>query len=232
MSELELLPPVADGTLRRPQRQRRDTLAEILEVSLEVMRERGVAGLNLAEVARRIGMKPPSLYKHVDSKHAVYDALFEAGTRTHWATVEAVVDGLEGLAALQAGFEASVRWCVDHPILTQLLYWRPVPGFEPSPSSFSPSREFKERTRSFIVAAVERGELAREATSDAAMALFTCLLSGVITQQLANEPGAAFEDGRFTRHTAEAFSLFVSRYGTPATIAARLQAGDDSKASR
>lgn len=177
-------------------------LAEILQVSLELMAEDGVAGLSLAEVARRIGVKPPSLYKHVDSKQAVYDALFAAGTRQHWAAVEAVVEGLEpGLEQLTAGFEASVRWCIEHPVLTQLLYWRTVPGFEPSPASFAPSIETMERSRVVLQAAVDRGQLKPRAATDAGMALFTCLISGVITQQLANEPDASFDDGRFTRHT-------------------------------
>jgi AcrR family transcriptional regulator len=184
-------------------------------VSLDVMAEEGVAGLSLAEVARRIGVKPPSLYKHVDSKQAVYDALFAAGTRQHWAVVEAAVEGLDSaLEALAVGFETTVRWCIEHPVLAQLMYWRTVPGFEPSPGSFAPSIAMMERTRELLVAAVDSGDLHPRAATDGGMALFTCLASGVLTQQLANEPDAAFEDGRFTRHTREAFALFTDHYGT------------------
>lgn len=210
--------PAAEAGLDRRARQRRATLSEILEVSLEVMREEGVAGLSLAEVARRIGVKPPSLYKHVDSKHAVYDALFAAGMRAHWAAVETAVEGLgRNLATMAVGFEASVRWCVEHPTLTQLLYWRPVPGFEPSPESFAISQEMNERSREILAAVVDAGELHPEAASPKGLALFTCLASGVITQQLANEPDVPFEHGRFTRHTRDAFALFVDHYGTQQT---------------
>lgn len=219
MIDLELL-PAPDERPDRLEQRRRSMRRQILEVSLQVMREEGVGGLSLAEVARRIGVKPPSLYKHVASKQAVYDALFEAGTRAHAASNEAAVEGRIGLDALTVGFEASVRWCVEHPTLTQLLYWRPVPGYEPSPEAFVASQRSNERARWLLASAVERGELREDATSDAAMALFTCLLSGVITQQLANEPGVAFEEGRFTRHAGEAFGLFVCRYGTPAAQAA------------
>lgn len=213
LSELDLL-PAADAGLNRSERRRRGMLEEILEVSLDVMREEGVAGLSLAEVARRIGVKPPSLYKHVDSKDAVYDALFAAATRAHWNAVEAAVEGRElDLAAAAAGFEASVRWCVEHPTLTQLMFWRPVPGFEPSPESYAISQQSLDRALEVMTAVVERGELRPEAASEAGLALFTCLVSGVITQQLANEPGATFEQGRFTRHTREAFALFVDHFG-------------------
>ena len=212
MTDLDLLPP-AGHELDRRQRQRRATLTEILQVSIDVMAEAGVAGLSLAEVARRMGLKPPSLYKHVASKHAVYDALYEAGTRSSRAVVEASVDGLEpGLEMLRVGFEATVQWCVEHPVLTQLMYWRTVPDFEPSPAAFATSLQMSERVQEVLAAAVNRGELHPGADGEAGRALFTCLLSGVITQQLANEPGATFARGRFTRHTREAFALFVDHY--------------------
>ena len=47
------------------------------------MAEEGVNGLSLSEVARRLGVKPPSIYKYFDSLMAIYDALFERGQRAH-----------------------------------------------------------------------------------------------------------------------------------------------------
>jgi AcrR family transcriptional regulator len=214
VNRTELVPPVLVEEDRR-QRRQRATLAEIFEVSLEVMREEGVGGLSLSEVARRMGMKPPSLYKHIDSKMAVYDALFSAAARAHDAAIEEAMAGRTlDLATMAVGFEASIRWAVQHPTLTQLLYWRPVPGFEPSPEAFAPSVAAMQRVREAIAAVVARGELHQDAASEAGIAVLTCLASGVITQQLANEPDASFESGRFTRHTREAFTLFVARYGT------------------
>jgi AcrR family transcriptional regulator len=73
---------------RRAQR-RLDTIDEILTVALEVMTEAGVGGLSLGEVARRMRIRPPSLYQYVESKHSVYDALFAAGWRQAAAAVPA-----------------------------------------------------------------------------------------------------------------------------------------------
>jgi hypothetical protein len=70
------------------------------------------------------------------------------------------------------------------------------------------------RIQDVVDAVVARGELHPDAASEAGVALLTCLPSGVLTQQLANEPDAPFEAGRFTRHTGEAFALFAARYGT------------------
>ena len=50
------------------------------------MTEYGVGGLSLGEVARRMGLRTPSLYVYFDSKNAVYDAVFARGWRSVGAT--------------------------------------------------------------------------------------------------------------------------------------------------
>src|SRR4029450_10970308 len=92
---------------RRLQRHNQ-TIEEILDVAIQVMAEDGVAALSLAEVARRMGMRPPSLYQYFPSKLAVYDALFERGARQTLAVMESyqsriAEDPLEGLAAAPGG---------------------------------------------------------------------------------------------------------------------------------
>jgi len=51
---------------------------------------------------------------------------------------------------------------------------------------------------------VRRRQLDPRADSEEAVWLLTVQMSGLITQQLANEPGATFEEGVFTRLTDEA----------------------------
>ncbi|CAN5896022.1 hypothetical protein BH23ACT8_BH23ACT8_25440 [soil metagenome] len=199
--------------LDRRQRRRRQTIAEILAVALEVMGEEGVAGLSLSEVARRMDVQPPSLYKYFSSKLAVYDALFADGVRQQKAAVDAAIEGVEpGLPALRAGTAAVVRWSVEHPVLAQLLFWRPVPGFEPSPEAFAPAVEVMDDTRRVMQDSIDRGQLHPDAASERGLALFTCLIGGVISQQLANEPGAGFATGRFTALTPVVVDMFVRRY--------------------
>ena len=93
---------------RRVQRHNQ-TIEEILDLAIQVMAEDGVATLSLAEVARRMGMRPPSLYQYFPSKLAVYDALFERGARQTLAVMESyqsriAENPLEGLAAAQAAW--------------------------------------------------------------------------------------------------------------------------------
>src|SRR5207245_9654426 len=65
----------------RRQRNREEMRAAILDAARAVMREEGVAALNLQEVARRVGVRAPSLYEYFPGKAAIYDALFRMGVR-------------------------------------------------------------------------------------------------------------------------------------------------------
>lgn len=195
-------------------RRRNETVQEILDTAIEVMGEEGVAALSLAEVARRVGMRPPSLYQYFPSKLAIYDALFERGTRQ---MVEVLDPYLPRLAedprrAIAAGQEATIAWVVANPVLAQLLYWRPVPGFEPSPQAFGPAVRQLEVLGEALRAAVDAGQLAPAAASEEGVALFTVLMSGVISQQLSNEPSAPAGKGRFTRLTPKALDMFFRYY--------------------
>ena len=47
--------------LDRRQRRRLETIEEVLDTAAEIMAEQGVVGLSVGEVARRMGIRPPSL---------------------------------------------------------------------------------------------------------------------------------------------------------------------------
>lgn len=101
---------------------------------------------------------------------------------------------------------------MDNPALAQLMFWRPIPGFEPSPETFQASIDDTREVRAEFGEAVRRGRLNADADSDEAARLLTVLMSGLISQQLANQPGVAFEIGLFTSLTDEAIELFLHHY--------------------
>ncbi|MFI6786590.1 TetR/AcrR family transcriptional regulator [Nonomuraea sp. NPDC050383] len=184
----------------RRARRRAETQEEILGLALDVMAEEGVAGLSLATVARRLGVRPPSLYRYFPSRGAVYDALFERGQRAYLDAVRGPAGSRSpGLDALGASYEAGARWIMANPVLAQLLFWRPVPGFTPSPEAYAPALAIHDHFAGLIRAAVERGELHPDAAGDDGLALASSLIAGLVSQQLANQPDAGYEDGRFTR---------------------------------
>ena len=183
----------------RRTRRRRETIEEILAIAEDVMGEVGVNGLSLSEVARRLGVKPPSIYKYFDSLMAIYDTLFERGQREHLAAMQDAMAGAEpGLAALSAGLEASCRWCIEHPATAQLMFWRPVPSFEPTAEAMAPSVEMVELQRQALADAVDAGQLGPGAKADDAVFMVSILVSGLIGQAMANEPGVPWGEGLFT----------------------------------
>lgn len=60
---------------------------EILDITLEIVAEKGLGGVNTSEIAGRIGLVPSALYRHFENKEAIVDALLE---RTHKILLENV----------------------------------------------------------------------------------------------------------------------------------------------
>jgi AcrR family transcriptional regulator len=173
----------------------------------------GVAALSLSEVARRMGIRSPSLYKYFPSKLSVYDRLFRSGSDRLLSTFRDAAAATEpGLAALIAGFEATGRFMMDNPVLAQLLQWRPVPGFEPSAEAFAPNREFVAEVNSVVADAVGRGQLHADAATERGLTVLSILISGILTQQLANDPKATFAEGRYTVLTRDVLAMFERTY--------------------
>jgi AcrR family transcriptional regulator len=214
-------PPRSDRRARR----RQETIEEILDIAQDVMTEEGVNGLSLAEVARRLGVQPPSIYKYFPSLMAIYDALFLRGQLEHLEIMRrAMADAEPGLVALTAGLEASGRWALAHRAVAQLLFWRPVPSFEPSPEAFVPSVEMVALQRAAFTDAIAAGELGPEADSDEAVFLVSTLITGVLSQAMANEPDLVWGQGRFTPLFPKLMKLIVAAYPVP-TLGSRRRAG-------
>jgi AcrR family transcriptional regulator len=191
-------------------------MEEALDHAQALMSEAGAGAVTVSEIARRMGMRAPSLYKYFPSLNAIYDALFARGNAEVSAYIDAAIDGSEpGLDRLLVASRAMARWCTVESGLAPLLYWRPVPGFEPSPESFAPSRQVWQRFRDDLAAAVRNRQLTPAADSEVAMRLLTIVVAGISSQHMANEPHESFEAGNFTSLTDDALQMFVRRY-TPA----------------
>jgi AcrR family transcriptional regulator len=210
--------PVVPASPDRRARRRQETIEEILEIAQQIMTEEGVNGLSLAEVARRLGVQPPSIYKYYPSLMAVYDELFRRGHAENLEVMRQAIDAsAPGLAAISAGLNASGRWLLTHRALAQLLFWRPVPKFEPSPEAFAPAIEMVAIQRAQLANAVALGEVGPAADSEEAMHLISILITGVLSQAMANEPDLAWGEGRFTPLFPKLMTLVTAAYPPPAS---------------
>src|SRR5436309_8538387 len=130
--------------LEQPTRDRRTerheaTRTEILEAAWAQVRADGLAALSLRDLARTVGMQPPSLYSYFESKHAIYDAMYAQGAQQfvdEQSRMAPSEEPLEPLEALKAVVHYFVEFCAADFARYQLLFQRTIPGFEPSPESF------------------------------------------------------------------------------------------------
>jgi AcrR family transcriptional regulator len=192
-------PLVDAASSDRRTRRRQQTIDEILDIAAALMAEDGVNSLSLSEVARRLGVRPPSLYSYFDSLMAIVEALFERGQREHLEVLRtAMADAEHGLPALKAGLDASGRWCLANQPVAELLFWRPIPQFEPSAAAMAPSVEMVALQRSALADAVATGQLGPGGDSDEAVYILSIFITGVLSQAIANEPSLPWGTGRFT----------------------------------
>jgi AcrR family transcriptional regulator len=193
--------------------RRRATIEEALTHAQALIAEQGAGAATVSEIARRLGMRAPSLYKYFPSRHAIYDALFARGNAQVAAFIDGAVRDVEpGLERLLQASRAAVRWTVSEPGLAPLLFWRPVPGFTPSPEAFAPAAAMWQRYRSDLTTAVLRGQLRAAADSDEVLRILTIIIAGICSQQMANGPSASYDDGAFTSLTDRALDMFINNY--------------------
>jgi AcrR family transcriptional regulator len=204
--------------LDRRQRRRRETIEQVLDVAVEVMAEQGVVGLTLGEVARRMGIRPPSLYVYFDSKHALYDALFERGGRLlleHLRVAESALTGDDPVADFRAGLEVFVRWAVEHPAYSALLFWRPVPGFAPSERAYAPALAVLDLGRAQTVRLRDAGILPPDVDVERAFRASTALAAGVVSQQLSNAPDESYDRGTWTGVLPDLLDMWLAHHRSP-----------------
>lgn len=177
------------------------TRAELVAAAWDLVRERGLAGLAMRELADRVGMRAPSLYSYFASKHEIYDAMFgQAATAFETAMQEEVAAlTVAGRAddALLAGRAIAHRYfdfCVSDVVRYELLFQRTIPGFEPSATSYAPAVRVVEQLRAWLVSF--------GVDDPAAADLWTAVLTGLTAQQVANEPGGARWAGLVDRAVA------------------------------
>lgn len=152
-------------------------------------------------------MRAPSLYEYFGSKSEIYDALFAEGYRDLHAEMADVaaaarqLDSEEVDAArevLQAGARTFLAFCTADPARYQLMFQRPVPGYEPSEAAYRPSVEVLEQWHTALAAV--------GIDDTVSVDLSTALLAGLAAQQLANDPGG----DRWVRLADDAIDLLLA----------------------
>ncbi len=164
--------------------RRQDTKDEIVAAAWTLVREKGLAGLAMRDLGKRVGMKAQSIYSYFEAKNDIYDAMFrEAYLDFAASMVEGAADGdgVGGLATARRSAHAFFEFCTSDPVRYQLLFQRTIPDFVPSDDSYSVAVSALQAVRDQFVAL--------GITDPEAADLWTAVLTGLTDQQISNDPG-------------------------------------------
>lgn len=183
--------------------RREAACAEILRVASALAREKGLSGWTLRDLARQLGMAAPSLYSYYASKDALYDAMFAQGYRELLA-IEVPL-GRDVREQMSLGARIFVEFSLADPVRHQLLFLRTIPGFEPSAESMALAQASLDKH----VAPLAQFGVTEQEDLD----LMTGVVSGLVVQQLSNEP----DGDRWVRHLDLAIDLLATHFTTRPT---------------
>jgi AcrR family transcriptional regulator len=178
--------------------RRRSARDAITEAAWSLVRADGLAGLSLRDLAKRAGISTPTVYVYFESKNAIYDAMF-AQAATEFADLIAQPDGSKDpRAVLTESLHRFVVFCTSDVARFQLLFQRPMPDFEPSAVSLAPAIAAFDEMR-------ERLAL-NDITDPAHIDMWTALTTGLVSQQVSNDPGG----DRWTRLIDDVVAMFLA----------------------
>mgnify|MGYP001815657729 CR=1 FL=1 len=197
-----MLEETSAGTGRVEQRRAR-TRREILDAAWSLCHEQGLAALSLRELAGRVGMRAPSLYSYFDAKEAIDDAMFADGQRQFADRIAQLPEDGPARRTLKQGTRLFADFCTSDVARYQLMFQRPIPGFEPSAEAYALAEENLE--------ALGRHLVAMGVTEPHLLDLWTAISTGLVDQQISNDPGG----DRWTRLIDEAADLFCDHAGVP-----------------
>jgi AcrR family transcriptional regulator len=156
---------------------------QIVAAARELLEQQGPAALTMRRLADRLGIRAPSLYKHLPDKAALEAAIIETGFEDAAAAFEQALDGAtEPLASLAAAYRS---FALAHPHLYRLMTDQPLPRDRLPPG-------LEDRTAAPLLHATGDPQLAR-----AVFAFAHGMVLLELTRRLPadGDPQAAWEEG-------------------------------------
>lgn len=183
----------------------------ILDCAQSMMRTEGVNALNLNEIARVVGIKPPSLYEYFDGKMAIYDGVFSRGAEQFGGSIASRFTSARDFASgCQAIFAAFLDFSRDSPELYRLLFEHPVPGFKPGRANLRQIEQGMQRGMTHMKELLARERLILPISAADTMLLVEIVLYGLTSRLLTTEPDVPFEQSRLRNSISALVTLIKS----------------------
>jgi AcrR family transcriptional regulator len=191
---------IGETTPTRREERHAATRQQILDVTWELAEEVGIASISLREIARRVGMRQPSLYSYFASKHDLYNAMFKQGNDELFEMTQAIEPSGDAREDLLRFSRMFAEFNADSAPRSQLLFLRTIPGYEPSAEAYESAVKFYDLSRDRL--------RALGLTKQRQMDIWVAMLGGVIQAQAANDPGG----DRWVRTIPEVVDMFLDHY--------------------
>jgi signal transduction histidine kinase len=189
---------------------------DLVAAAWDVVHEHGLLALSLPALAEQLGVPTEAVTEVFADELAVYDAMYAEGQTVFLEIARSLPATDDPRQALRQHVHNWARVATDDPERHQLLFQRTIPGFEPSPQSYAVAVEMLEHMRSML----RNAGITDPAHTD----LLTGVMGGMVSQQLANDPGG----DRWLRLMDEALDVYLDMRDSRQ----RLVAAQDSERRR
>ena len=176
---------------------------QVLDASIALVAESGLAGLSMREVARRAGVSHQAPYHHFADKAAVVAALVERGFAMLTLRLEAARDAGPAERALERAGRAYVHFALAEPVYFRLMFRPELSGTHPVPPTESAGAKAFSVLQSLVD--VRLGPRARPSRREALTSLNWAVVHGLATLLL-DGPLAHVEDRE--QHVDQVLRLF------------------------
>ena len=161
--------------------------AEIIAAALRLAQERSPALITTADLATAVGLSQGALFKHFNTKDAVWLAAIGWVSEHLLAQLSSAAQQASGpVDALQQVFNAHVGFCIRHPGVPRVIFQELQ-----RPSDSAIKQQVRDMLQSYrllllnlLQAAKASGEVLPDLDASAAATLFVGLVQGLVMQSM------------------------------------------------
>lgn len=184
------------------------TKARLLTEARDLYLEAGFARFSLREVARRVGVSAPAVYRHYDSKEALLGEVCAAGFRQFGSYLLRALSEPTPRARLVRSGELYYRFGMENPRDYRVIFMGDAEPFMPKEDSKSSDATFQfliDRVRECMQARVLRkGDEAEVAT------IIWAHVHGLVSLRLTGHLSPAGDDDAFARFYAHSVERLLA----------------------
>lgn len=193
--------------------------ASLVAAALALAAERSPAEVTTAALAQAVGISQGAVFRHFESKEAIWRAVIDLAHQTLLARLQAAADAQpDALEALRAVFMAHVAFVVEQPGVPRVIF-QELQHPEDTPLK-ARVRGLMQAYRTLLAGLLKRAQSARKlapgADLQAAAVLFIGSVQGLVMQSLLSG-----QVGAMAAQAPAVFDLFQQAIAAPPTRARR-----------